>query len=169
MLRWYLKLKWSKPKYTCLSSPLLPQKTNHKTTELEPSSWLLYFFGWRHSFSRESCWTLESDSTFPFPLCPFQGSLPCQCLWCWSCLCPSHYKHSRATSRWFLSGIFFFKSLFVPMHSIFNAIFLNIDYYPLSRSFCIEKPHSWLLLTTPSDLCSGPKQFPVISPSLPKP
>lgn len=33
------------------------------------------------------------------------------------------------------------KSLFVPMHSILKDTFLNMDYYPFSRSFCIEKPH----------------------------
>lgn len=35
------------------------------------------------------------------------------------------------------------------MHSILKAIFLNMDYYPFSRSFCMEKPHSWLSTDNP--------------------
>lgn len=81
----------------------------------------------------------------------------------------SLYTFQSQFSLALIWNFFFFKLLFVPVHSILKAIFLNIDYYPFSMSFCIEKPHSWLLLTTPSDLCSGPKQFPTISPPLPKP
>lgn len=59
MLHWYLKLKWSKIKYTPFSSTVLPQTTHtHKNTQQKHFSWFPYFSYWRHLPPRGTCLTL---------------------------------------------------------------------------------------------------------------
>lgn len=158
MLQWYPKLKWSKTKYTSLSSPYChrPQKTKQRTKQ-KHSSWLPYFSYQRQSFSRGTCLTLWCQiGLLPGPIHPLQGRLPPQHL---SYLCPSPYLHSRASFHWLLPEIKRKMSLFAPIHSIPNASLTLICWgivliihsclkYSLLPShhviFLIEKPNTWL-------------------------